>query len=237
MAGEIKLPIHEILTSAEVKSIVDLQNAYSGLAKEAAFAVADAVELEPVAKEQFVAGITDRLEDMDFEQRKEVTERLRGLHVSLGQSATSSITKPELSLVSPPKQRNERNNRPRTAVKWLQRVYKDEDVARITSLEPDQKDQFAEQLASKYCSLKITRLNPEAKRQRAQQLVQFLAGHSYQEIATAHAASEPAIQMAIKKMANSITSRVTYEDLQALIPDTDNSSSKLPHEDYGSQEH
>jgi hypothetical protein len=102
--------------------------------------------------------------------------------------------------------------------RWLSELYEDVDLTRIEELPVQHRSILTARLSRMYTELKIPRLNEESKRRRAEQLVAFMEGQKYAAIATTAGASSASVSLGIRRMTDSITQRVSIEELRVLIP-------------------
>lgn len=87
MARDVPLAADQLLTERELDSLRFAQDVYGARAKEGAFALGEALELDDATRDQLVGVVAVRLEGLDFEERQKVARGFQELAELLGSRA------------------------------------------------------------------------------------------------------------------------------------------------------
>jgi hypothetical protein len=236
-----------ILTPRELESMRLLQDVYGGMARQSADELGRVLELDDETRGRLVGNLGLKLAEVDFEQRREVSQKLDEVAAILGGTVASGsgmIQVPEAvvlelsshtrsdvddvvapglelagdELAADPEETTEQEL---TAVQrtWFGKLYDPLSVRKIAAATAEQRTELVDGISGIYVDLSIRRIGKAAKEKRAEQLKELMSGKDMKTIAAEHGENHLALRSGLMKMTESIRTRVPEEDLMALVPE------------------
>ena len=224
----------DLLSPQEIDSIRYLQNAYAVRARIAAANLADTLELDEEVRNQLIGSIGIKLATLDFEQRKDLADSLRHVAELVGSTALSAadehtpILLVETQTVASEEdttteiggglEQLEKPSLTQQQRTWFAKVFGVENIDKIELLNVAERKQLGDSLARIYLNLKIARATAETKERWVKSLGMIIDGSNFKAISEQVGQTYNTVFAGVQKMAESITSRVSREELLGLIP-------------------
>lgn len=230
MTADGKEIAQPFLRPEEIQALKVAENLYGVQAKLAAGDLLANLNIERGSAEQIMGRLSVGLEQMDFEQKREVRDGFRQLGRLFGQIAlgeevhvvplTAAVVETQKRIeIKPEPKPSKREKTPFGIAQknFLEKVFGTGNSEIIEDLSHTQVRSLARELAERYVKLNIRRLGPQAKKDRAQQMHAFLVGEPLENIATRFGKKKEVLRIGINNMTGSITSRIEESELTSIL--------------------